>query len=442
MSASWSRYFFIALSTYALLTISLEVSAGYKEDYQNAVKRIQQGQFQQGLDLLDRIPEIEQQELRVLAVGNGKSVVYLPKYYKGLAAFNLGKCELAERNFISSLAQQVIKKIKAKHDKLKQMREVCRSRLIDGQYVNKLEKLTQTASDKALQLARSRNALNKLKKDPLLSSSWSRGSYFQTRLNETNQKASLAKREIDKIRLMPYSTKNRDYIVRLNTKLTTQIKNADRHVEDISSYRNSIRVLKVAFQKTDKSFDKLAAIKADDALSEDWKDAGKLNQRLIKLADEKQNLASQSKTIFTISNQEELSSAIVTSKVITRKTTEVNQQLSSLIDSAKNKIAAVGSILEKEKKVIYQGVNAFFSGSYGKSIMLLSQAEVQQEKSRYFQNLFIAAAYFSDPELKESEAIERARPYVKKAKSIQSKEDFDEGFFSPKFIKFFREVNE
>ena len=74
--------------------------------------------------------------------------------------------------------------------------------------------------------------------------------------------------------------------------------------------------------------------------------------------------------------------------------------------------------------------------------MLLSKADVKQDKSRYFQNLFISAAYFYDPKLKEQEAIERARPYVKKAKSIQLEENFDENFFSPKFIKFFREVNE
>ena len=109
MRFGWFRILIIALSTSTILIYSPKLFANYKNDYQNAVKRIQRGQFQQGLDILNRIPEIDQQELRTLAIGNGKSIPYLPKYYKGFAAFNLGNCELAERNFISSLAQQVIK---------------------------------------------------------------------------------------------------------------------------------------------------------------------------------------------------------------------------------------------------------------------------------------------------------------------------------------------
>ncbi|MCW8879850.1 MAG: hypothetical protein OQK51_22550 [Kangiellaceae bacterium] len=440
MSFNWFRTLIIVLSISTSLTYSLDVFADYKNDYQDAIKRIQQGQFQQGLNLLNRIPEIEQQELRSLTMGNGKPIPYLPKYYKGLAAFNLEQCALAERNFISSLAQQVIKEFETKYNKLKQMREVCRSRLIDGKYVNKLEKLTKTAINKAFQLAKNRNSLNKIKQEPLLKSSWSKSNFFETRLSRTNQQVGAAQREIDKIRLMPYSKENRDYIVRLNSRLSTQLKNSQQFIDGLSNYSSLLRKLKVALQKIDKSLDTLARIKTDEALSDDWQKTGKLTRSLLQLTNEKQDLSLQSKSIFLVTNQEELASAIVTSKVLARKATEINGQLDSLLDYAKNKIASASTVLEKEKKVIYRGVNAFFSGSYGKSIMLLSKAEVQQDKSRYFRNLFIAAAYFYDPKLKESEAIEKASHYIKKAKEIQLEENFDESFFSPRFVKLFREI--
>ena len=138
------------------------------------------------------------------------------------------------------------------------MREVCRSRLVDGKYVNKLEKITKGANDKALKLAQIRNTLNKFKKDPLLSTSWNKSHYFEDRLKETNQQVGAARREMDKIRLMPYSDKNRDYIVHLNTRLDSQIRNANLHVEQISNYRNSIRQLVVTFEKNDKSLDALS----------------------------------------------------------------------------------------------------------------------------------------------------------------------------------------
>ena len=442
MSGDWSRHIWVAFSMALLLAASPKALAGYKEDYQNAVKQIEQGQFQQGLNLLERIPEIEQQELNALPVGNGQSIVYLPKYYKGLAAFNLGNCQLAETNFISSLAQQVVKRIKSKHDKLKQIRAVCRSRLVNGQYIDKLQNLTKTTSDKVGQLISRRNTLNKLKKDPTLKASWHQDSYFQRRLNDTTKKANLAKKELDKIKLMPYSTTNRDYIVRLNKRLTTQIQRADQNAKDFSAYRNSIRSLRNAFQKADQSLDELTAMKTNRVLADDWKNTGKLSQSLLKLTQQKQDLVSQSKSLTSIKTQEELSSAIVTGKVITRKTTEISQQLNRLLSDAKNKVSLASSNLEKEKQVIYRGANAFFSGSYGKAIMILTRAEMSHNRSRYFQNLFIAAAYFNDPELADSIAEEKAKPYIVKAKSIQSKEDFDEGYFSPKFVKFFRETNQ
>ena len=415
--------------------------ADYIDDYQLAVMKIEAGEYQNGISLLNTISEFRQQEKQSLKLKNGRSIVYLPKYYKGLAHFYLGQCAEAVSNFQSSDVQRTIRNFKKQYSLLNKMREVCKSHKTEAGYVNKLAPLTQKAEKHTRQLEQTVKAIEKMRREPLMASAWDKGAYFNTRFQNLKKHHSKAQRAVQQFPLTPYSSSARSAIEKQVNNLENQNKAGAKFLDEIKTYSQTLKNIQGRLQAAEKSFHQFLGLQKLPALAEDWKPGSKLSDELTALSQQRVNLTNKIKKLFVVNSENTLTGNLANAVNYTKELEEFEQRVSRLIDYANQIIARVNNNLQEEKKLIYAGVNAFFGGRYTQAVSMLNQADVQDERSRYYKNLFIAAAYFYNPLLNQTEAREKATPYAKIAKAISSKEDFDVKAFSPKFLAFYRSVN-
>lgn len=434
------KYSAIAVVTLLLNPIGY-VLADYKSDYQTAVRNIQQQKWQQAINSLNKIKEFNQQELASMPVSGGKSIPYLPKYYKGLALFHLGKCGEAERNWVSSLAQRVVKSFEDKHRDLQKMREVCRSRLVDGKYIDKLAPSKQKATVAVNKFKRQYNALNTLYKKSNVSQLSKNNRFVSSQLASFRKQFNAAKSSTKNFSMMPYSSANQKIIINKTKQFNTQTQQCKLYIDQLKGYSDAISKLRTNLNAIDTNTKLLVELQSEPSLQEDWKSNGKLGRHFGQLRQQRKFYNDQSKSVFEVSNLSSMKENTQKANDIFKQSVKFEKEVSSLVNYANQKIARIDQRLQQEKKQVYAGVDAFFSGDYKNAAVMLLAADINEPRGQYYKNLFIAAAYFYDPIISEEVAQEKARPYIVKAKKTNIQEDFNQKAFSPKFIAFYKAVN-
>ena len=432
----------IAIVIVALTLSPSVVFADYKGDYQQALKQIESERWKLALDSLNKIREFDQQETVSMKIAGGKSIPYLPKYYKGLAEFHLGMCEQADSSLISSLAQQVVQAFKSKHDKLLKMRAVCKSRLVDGRYVNKLAPNIKLINGKKEKLATSIDSIKRFKKQSPLKSIWSKGQYFSNNFALLEKQYEQIDNKFDTLAYLEYSQSNVSYLKSISSNLDRQINSSSLLEDKLSRFLKLINRVLEQLERHEGSKATLVSLQGSLPLKEDWAQNGKLRLGFSELNKSENNLSSQTKTLFAIKNESELKSSFSDGALFLKKIAQLNITAESLIKYANDKIKNNELKQQSEKRAIYAGVDAYFAGRYASARSMLTQAEVQDDKGRFFKNLFIAAAYFYDPSISESEARDKARSHLILAKNTREVTELDARIFSPRFIAFYNEVAE
>ncbi|WP_185964483.1 hypothetical protein [Aliikangiella marina] len=415
--------------------------ADYKTDYQQAVANIERKQWQRAVDALNKIKEFNQQELATMPVSGGRTIPYLPKYYKGLALFHLGDCAQAERNWVSSLAQRVIKEFKSKHADLLKKRDVCRSRLVDGKYIDKLAPAKKTATVALTEFKRQFDAINAFYNSALLKQLSQSNPYIRTQLNQYRQQFRQASSSVESFSMMPFSAQNLDVIKGKTSQINQQARNAKRYLGQIKRYTAKVSELRSQLNSTDGHLARLDRLQRDPALSKIWQQNANYGQQFIQYREKRKKLNQASTNVFNVTNKTTLVNATQQAEQSIVAVSTLNRDILRLAKGLDSQLSQINSRLKNEKNAIYKGVDAFFAGNYKNAATLLTAAKIEDSRGQYYQNLFIAAAYFYDPIISEQAAKEKARPYILKAKRLNLKENFNRNAFSPKFIEFYDTAN-
>jgi hypothetical protein len=434
MPNTFRKYGFIGLLTLILTNPFSAAMADYKSNYLAALEYIGAREWNKAQALLNKIDEFEQQESAKLT-NTSDSRPYLPKYYAGLVSFNLGLCQKAESNLISSLAQQIIKGYKSEFSLLKKMRTVCKSRLNNGKYVDRLGQYIKPINSKVNQLNAGYNQLVALRKSTLFNTVWKNNTYLRNQDKGLKKQFESIRQESYQLIYLEYTKDNIAYIRRLSNKADLHAKAMNDYQQKLSQYITALNKIQNKASRTQAKVDSLFALRNNEILADDWSKSGSLTQGFKKQNSRKKMLAEEAKALFVVNKESDLKNNVSKAVTIISQLERVDREVNTLLGQAKSKIKQGNLRLEKEKRLVYAGVDAFFLGQYTVALDLLLNAEISESKGLYYKYLFISAAYFYIDDVSR----EKANEYKLLAKKTDTKVELNEIYFSPKFIAFYRQ---
>lgn len=429
--------------TFIFLIFSLNAfgaAPDYLSTYQLAIKKIEKKQWKQALSLFDQISEYNQQEKISVQLSPAKSLVYLPKYYRSVAEFNLDLCQQAEKSWISSLAQQVVKKFKDKYEHLVKMRAACRSRKVDGKYVNLLAKPNKRIGQLGEEINEIYAQLSRIKNTSSIANDWRSSKYLVKTFGQKEAQYKRALVKITDVFLLESSSANLKYAERLVLDLELQIKQLKELIKQLNVYVSSIENIRNRLNTSDKTLSKISYLKKRKAMLNEQQSDKSFEQDINSIKFLRKELLKESKQFSNLRTARSLDLKLDELPPLLQKLKRLEVKVDSLYKYSTRIIANTEEQIRKEKVRIYRGVDLFFSGKYQKVIDLLAEADFQDKDSLYYKNIFIAAAYFSNPRESESEAKVKAAPYVVTANKLKSSDVLSSQMFSPKFLAFVKET--
>ena len=436
----------------AMLAFAHASWASYKEDYLEGLEALGKSNWAEAERLLSRAAQEEPKPQARMRLYGMRFQTYLPHFYLGKAQYEVGNCEAARMSFSRSLEFGVVNKL-AELRELRKLDGECesqaaQSRDMEQRLAEQLQRQIKDQSDRATRILASASAKVQSARSTsgadVWRDQWQSGGDLATTATNIETRVQSLRERVNAAR----EAKDPDQLAGMEQQLTAVENQA---VAFEQSVQRQLRLLR---QEREERAQERVAQRDQTARQEAERAAqakAAANASITENVEKATALVSNWPAGMTLGTERQALQALVAEAYAAGNATLSElQRLDRRLAAAVNTTTAQVEAWRKElasrpPEALVFATNEYFQGNYERALELIGKMQAENDKARFYQSLFAAAARFQLWTIAQGSTgdplYRLASNDLRSARRLVDDLELDARVFSPKFIAFAESVS-